>query len=179
MTKSPVGVNTRRLTSSSSWSWTPAEGLSCDDCERPWAGPYRSGQYRLVVTDLSGCTAQASVNIQVDRRRDVYAPNVFSPNGDGLNDRFTIYGRGITEIKLLQVFDRWGNQLFLGERLTLMVMPDHSGVLRKKLLGARAVTSIERAGHRLKVWHAQSGVHALVGELPSERLDRVASSLTP
>ena len=54
----------------------------------------------------------------MDRRRDVYAPNVFSPNGDGLNDRFTIYGRGVTEIKLLQVFDRWGNQLFLGERLT-------------------------------------------------------------
>jgi gliding motility-associated-like protein len=102
----------------SSWLWTPAEGLSCDDCERPWAGPYRSGQYRLVVTDLSGCTAQASVNIQVDRRRDVYPPNVFSPDGDGLNDRFTIYGRGVTEIKLLQVFDRWGNQLFLGERLT-------------------------------------------------------------
>jgi gliding motility-associated-like protein len=102
----------------SSWSWTPAEGLSCDDCERPWASPYRSEQYRLVVTDLSGCTAQANVNIQVDRRRDVYPPNVFSPDGDGLNDRFTIYGRGVTEIKLLQVFDRWGNQLFLGERLT-------------------------------------------------------------
>jgi gliding motility-associated-like protein len=102
----------------SSWLWTPAEGLSCDDCERPWASPYRSEQYRLVVTDLSGCTAEASVNVQVDRRRDVYPPNVFSPDGDGLNDRFTIYGRGVTEIKLLQVFDRWGNQLFLGERLT-------------------------------------------------------------
>jgi gliding motility-associated-like protein len=100
------------------WMWSPSEGLSCDDCERPWAEPFRSSRYQLTVTDLNGCTAQASVTLQVDRSRVVYPPNVFSPNGDGLNDRFTIYGRAVTEIKLLQVFDRWGNQLFLGERLT-------------------------------------------------------------
>jgi anti-sigma factor (TIGR02949 family) len=92
-------------------------------------------------------------------------------------------GYGLEGARVVDVADGRGAQLVyrggLGERLTLMVMPDHSGALRKKLLGVRAVTSIERAGHRLKVWHARSGVHALVGQLPSERLDRVASSLTP
>ena len=40
-----------------------------------------------------------------------YAPNVFSPNGDGENDVFEISGDGL-EVLVLQVFDRWGNLLY-------------------------------------------------------------------
>ncbi len=40
----------------------------------------------------------------------VYAPNVFSPNGDGANDVFEIFGDGL-EVLHLQIFDRWGNQI--------------------------------------------------------------------
>ena len=47
----------------------------------------------------------------------MYAPNIFSPDGDGVNDVFTIYARGVTEIRSLQVFDRWGAEIFLVEHL--------------------------------------------------------------
>jgi gliding motility-associated-like protein len=67
--------------------------------------------------DENGCQATAQVQVRVNRQRDLYAPNVFSPNDDGENDRFMLYARGVKEIQSLQVFDRWGNALFLGEHL--------------------------------------------------------------
>lgn len=59
--------------------------------------------------------AEADVVVQVDRRRNLYAPTIFSPNGDGENDRFLLFGRGVAEIQTLRIFDRWGNQLYLNE----------------------------------------------------------------
>jgi gliding motility-associated-like protein len=100
-----------------SWQWSPAEGLSCTDCARPWAKPFRSTNYTLIVRDVNGCDAEAQVPVRVDRKRNLYAPNVFSPNGDGENDFFTLFARGVKEIQALRVYDRWGSELFLGEHL--------------------------------------------------------------
>jgi gliding motility-associated-like protein len=45
--------------------------------------------------------------------RIIFVPNVFSPNGDGHNDYFTIFGRfNLVNINKLNIYDRWGNQLF-------------------------------------------------------------------
>ena len=99
------------------WQWSPATDLSCADCENPWAKPLKSTNYALVVTDLNGCEAEAKVQVKVNRKRNIYAPNVFSPNDDGQNDYFMIFGKGVKEIQTLQVFDRWGDELYLGEHL--------------------------------------------------------------
>lgn len=97
------------------WEWTPANGLSCTDCPNPWARPLQATTYHLTIEDQNGCIAEANVLVRVNRRRNLYAPNIFSPNGDGENDRFLIYGKGVAEIQTLRIFDRWGNQLFLNE----------------------------------------------------------------
>lgn len=94
------------------WQWTPADGLSCDDCPTPWAKPLQPTAYTLTITDLNGCTATGRTLVRVDRNRYLYAPNIFSPNGDGINDMFLLYGRGVAEIEMLQLFDRWGNRVF-------------------------------------------------------------------
>jgi gliding motility-associated-like protein len=45
--------------------------------------------------------------------RIIFIPNIFSPNGDGINEFFTISGRfNLTDINFLRIYDRWGNQLF-------------------------------------------------------------------
>lgn len=93
------------------WSWMPAEGLSCADCANPTAQPLQTTFYQLIVTDANGCTATAGVQVLIDKRRWVYAPNVFSPNDDGVNDWFTLFGnRQLVLIENLSVFDRWGNK---------------------------------------------------------------------
>ncbi len=43
----------------------------------------------------------------------VYIPNAFSPNNDGFNDFFTVYGTStVKRVKFLKVFDRWGEMVF-------------------------------------------------------------------
>lgn len=101
------------------WIWTPADGLSCTDCPEPWARPFRPTQYRLRILDKDGCPAEATVVVQVNRRRSLYAPNIFSPDGDGINDRFMLFGRGVTTVRALRIFDRWGNQLYLNEDMAI------------------------------------------------------------
>ncbi|MCB9353038.1 MAG: gliding motility-associated C-terminal domain-containing protein [Lewinellaceae bacterium] len=100
-----------------SWIWTPADGLSCADCPRPEAKPLKPAQYTLTVVDSNGCEAKATIRILVDRKRFLYAPNIFSPNDDGINDMFTLYAKGVTDIQRLQVFDRWGAEVFMVEHL--------------------------------------------------------------
>lgn len=79
-----------------------------------WLRPIESSHYTLTVWDEKGCPVQDKVNIRVTKELDVYAPNAFSPNGDGVNDRFTIYARkaSVHSIKRLQVFDRFGELVF-------------------------------------------------------------------
>lgn len=94
--------------------WEPAQGLSCTDCLNPIASPSETTAYSLTAEDANGCRVTAEVLITVDNARIVYIPNAFSPNGDGVNDFFTIFGGGdrIRQIDRLLIFDRWGGQVF-------------------------------------------------------------------
>ena len=94
--------------------WTPSTGLNCDTCLNPIATPLMSTQYKVVVANDKGCTDNAALQLRVDRRVDVYIPNIFSPNGDGENDVFLIFAnlKGVKEVKSFQVFDRWGEAVF-------------------------------------------------------------------
>ncbi|MBN8678539.1 MAG: gliding motility-associated C-terminal domain-containing protein [Chitinophagales bacterium] len=44
-------------------------------------------------------------------------PNIFSPNGDGENEGFTVFAEwsGVRSVKTLQIFSRWGEQIFVRE----------------------------------------------------------------
>ena len=43
----------------------------------------------------------------------MYTPNIFSPNGDGLNDLFTIFtSTDAMSVNTLQIFDRWGERVY-------------------------------------------------------------------
>ena len=94
-------------------SWTPPEHLECPSCVETEAMPLTSTQYEVEVTDSNGCMATDIINITVSDRSSIYAPTVFSPNNDNVNDFFTIYtSASFTEILSLNIFDRWGNMVF-------------------------------------------------------------------
>ena len=47
----------------------------------------------------------------------MFIPTAFSPNSDGENDHFTVYGSDVTLINTLEIYDRWGNLLHRVEDL--------------------------------------------------------------
>jgi gliding motility-associated-like protein len=112
-----LGGNTIIQTQSSlpivDYHWSPKAGLDCSDCPSPRAKPLSSTLYTLSAMSEQGCEAQAQVFIAVEKSREVYVPNAFSPNGDGINDFFSIYpGPSVLKINYLKIFDRWGDAVF-------------------------------------------------------------------
>jgi gliding motility-associated-like protein len=95
-------------------NWTNAESLSCDDCLLPVAQPFYTTDYRVNVVSIHGCEDRAFLRIFVDRQKSVYAPNIFSPNGDGANDRFYLFAKpgSVEKIKSFGIFNRWGEPVF-------------------------------------------------------------------
>lgn len=71
-----------------------------------------TGNVIVTVTDINGCVESDTLRLTVEKNRNVYIPNVFSPNGDGINDVFNITGKLLTRIEYLRIFDRWGNLLY-------------------------------------------------------------------
>ena len=97
------------------YAWTPFEWLSCLDCPSLWAAPFETTIYTLLVTNETGCADEDNIEITVLTNVDVYVPNAFSPNGDGVNDNLTVFsGPGVARVKRLLVFDRWGELVFEG-----------------------------------------------------------------
>lgn len=47
----------------------------------------------------------------VNRPLRIYVPTAFTPDGDGLNDVFTVKGEGIAEFRIF-IYDRWGKKVF-------------------------------------------------------------------
>ena len=97
-----------------SFSWGP-DSLECltANCSSVRAFPVRTTDYVVVGTNADGCRDTAQLKIEVIQDLPTYIPNAFSPNGDGANDGFTIFGgRAIDRIETLQVFHRWGGLVF-------------------------------------------------------------------
>jgi len=60
-----------------------------------------------------GCLDQDALSIRVDIDADIFVPNVFSPNGDGINDHVTVFtDKRVKKVVYLEIFDRWGNMVF-------------------------------------------------------------------
>jgi gliding motility-associated-like protein len=71
----------------------------------------QTGEYSVTVTNACG-TAEDAVLLTFFEYEDGYfIPNVFSPNGDGINDVFQIQAARPEEYQLF-VYDRWGNLRF-------------------------------------------------------------------
>jgi len=97
----------------SSVRWLPSTNLSCGDCLNPEASPTENTEYQGVLTDIDGCEIFVRIKIVVRSRNDVYFPNSFSPNSDGVNDRFRIENppAGLKVITF-SIYDRWGNKVY-------------------------------------------------------------------
>lgn len=94
--------------------WQPATGLKCDTCLETTAKPFNSTRYKLKVTSKAGCSDEALIQIIIDKKYDIFVPNIFSPDGDGKNDLFMIFAdnKMVKNVKSFQVYSRWGERVF-------------------------------------------------------------------
>lgn len=96
-----------------SFEWFPKDSMSCPTCAETEVLALQTTSFRLVATDDLGCVLDAEFLLQVDRRVNIFIPNAFSPNGDGINDVFVVHGGiGIERMLDFSIYDRWGQQLF-------------------------------------------------------------------
>lgn len=69
-----------------------------------------TGMYTLMVTDSNGCRGFDTAYIEVIRCSP-QNQNVFTPNGDGVNDLFNLGGENYRSLHC-KIFDRWGALIY-------------------------------------------------------------------
>jgi gliding motility-associated-like protein len=95
------------------WLWEPADYLNCTICPDPIATPERPLTYRVTVTNQLGCKNSDSIRIKVIcSGGGVFIPNTFTPNSDGVNDRFYPHGKGVKQVRYFNIYNRWGQLVF-------------------------------------------------------------------
>jgi len=100
---------------------TPSVGLTVVWSDDPNAGPNRivtpmeDTFYEVTITDENGCTTTKTVAVTVQNPEcgppNIFFPNAFSPNGDGINDVLRVRGSGLQDV-LWVVQNRWGEEVF-------------------------------------------------------------------
>ncbi|HRQ28896.1 MAG TPA: gliding motility-associated C-terminal domain-containing protein [Saprospiraceae bacterium] len=100
--------------------WLPIDFIFVSGVFEQLVAPLETTTFSLYVKDTQGCDAESSITVLVKEKPDIYIPNIFSPNGDQINDRFFVQGKpDIGNVALMEVFDRWGNRVFYSENLLL------------------------------------------------------------
>lgn len=93
--------------------WSPAQGLSCDQCQKPLITVGADTRYTVVATDIeTGCKAVDTLLITIRDPKPVFVPNIFTPNNDGNNDVLFLYANDILEVSMI-IFNRWGEKVFV------------------------------------------------------------------
>ena len=89
------------------------DGEDISSLLNPTALPHTTGWYVVTITNDAGCVTSDSVLVIVDAYKPIYIPNVFSANGDDINDYLTVYGnQAATMVRSFQIYDRWGGMMF-------------------------------------------------------------------
>ncbi|MCQ2960372.1 MAG: PKD domain-containing protein [Bacteroidales bacterium] len=114
-----------------SYTWSPADYLSCSNCVSPDLSLYCSDdsfvdcidlpstlEYTITMVDSLGCFSNDTTiqfNIVFDTK--IAMPEAFTPNGDGKNDIAYVRGWGIRELLELKIYNRWGQLVFETDNL--------------------------------------------------------------
>jgi gliding motility-associated-like protein len=92
------------------FSWTPATFLSSDTVANPMCTPKSNVSYKLMAQDAFGCAAAADLNVKLIRNPVV--PNVFTPNGDGVNDTWQVKNLAEYSDCVLNIYNRYGQVVY-------------------------------------------------------------------
>lgn len=109
----PLGISIANYSSNSSeffWDFGDGDTSTFDQPKHSYSRP---GLYTvwLWASNEYGCIDSTSRQVEVKQDFNLFIPNSFTPNGDGINDLWLMYGGGFDGFEL-QVYNRWGQLIF-------------------------------------------------------------------
>lgn len=107
-----VDVNTNSIEYNIDWMDPFNTELDCFVCEEVSTVPLFTTTFVTTATSLAGCQDTVQIRVSVDKERNVFAPNIFSPNDDGNNDLFFLSGTDFVSVNEMNIYDRWGNLVY-------------------------------------------------------------------
>lgn len=98
------------------WDFGDAQVNNTSTLQNPEYTYLDTGEYLItqIVFNEHGCTDTSDYLLVVAPDFTVYIPNAFTPDENGVNDRFLVRGTGITDFQM-SIFNRWGQQIYFSE----------------------------------------------------------------
>lgn len=103
------------------FSGTGISGYDTSNLKNPQRTFENIGKYPIMLVQRTdrGCVDTVIKIIEVIDEMNIFIPNSFTPNGDGVNDVFSIKGLGIKlEGFSMELFDRWGHLMYFTKDVT-------------------------------------------------------------
>lgn len=95
------------------WQWQPSTNLSCNTCMQPVATVKNNICYTVDASNDYGCADKDTICIRTFcESAQVFIPNAFTPDNDGINDILLVRGQGIKRVKSFRIYNRWGQMVF-------------------------------------------------------------------
>lgn len=113
-TNQPVPLHALDMNGSgfTSYEWIPAINLNNSQIADPVSTPDRNMWYTVIAKTALGCEARDDIKITVYNGPEIYVPQGFTPDGNGINDVLKAVPAGIREFHYFRVYDRWGRLVF-------------------------------------------------------------------
>lgn len=95
------------------WEWDFGDGTKSQEKD-PIHVYKKPGDFAVVLRayDMFGCSSVLTEEVRIKEHDEFFVmPNAFSPNGDGLNERFHPVMKGVTDFKM-DIFNNWGEHLY-------------------------------------------------------------------
>ncbi len=94
--------------------WSISGGpVICVDCQSTEVAPEVTTTYEFIAEQGLYCESRSLLEISVIEPAQIFIPNAFSPNGDGVNDVFAVELSDNIRLEYLEVLDRWGGRRFV------------------------------------------------------------------
>jgi hypothetical protein len=95
------------------YKWKSNDNNSCSTCNENWVKPKQYSTYNILANAIGKtCGQNQNITVIVDKC-GIRVPDIFTPNGDGVNEIFYVLGNGcIANIDLFTIYNRWGEIVF-------------------------------------------------------------------
>lgn len=93
--------------------WYTLAGETCDGCVEWEVSPAETADFIFTVSSVTGCRQFDTIRIYVVEKPNYFIPDIFSPNGDQVNDELRLeIASGVSRVRQWVIYDRWGDAVF-------------------------------------------------------------------